>query len=176
MLVAGIGNIFFGDDGFGVEVAAHLANGPVPVGAKVVDYGIRGLHLAYELLDGYDALVLIDAMPLGEVPGTVALVQAEVPATPVDPDPEEGGPAIDAHTMSPAVVLATLANLGGSVERVLVVACQPATVTGGIGLSDPVAAAVEPAVALVHDVLADLLQDTDPVPASAGTQPTEITP
>lgn len=176
VLVAGIGNIFFGDDGFGVEVATRLARSPVPAGVKLVEFGIRGLHLAYELLDGYDALVLIDTMPIGEAPGTVALVEAEVPTAPVAPDPEEQGPAVDAHTMSPAVVLATLANLGGSVERVLIVACQPATLTDGIGLSDVVATAVDPAVALVYEVVADLLPATKAVPAPAGTRPTETTP
>lgn len=165
VLVAGIGNIFFGDDGFGVEVAARLDQEPVRAGARVVDFGIRGLHLGYELLDGYDALVLVDAMPIGDTPGTIALVEAEVPAAPVDPDPEETGPAIDAHTMSPAVVLNTLANLGGSVDRVLVVACQPANLTDGIGLSDVVAAAVDPAVTMVHEVLADLLS-APPTPAT----------
>ncbi len=167
VLVAGIGNIFFGDDAFGVEVAARLVQEPVPAGAKVVDFGIRGLHLAYELLDGYDALVLVDAMPIGEVPGTIALVEAEVPTAPTEANPAETGPAIDAHTMSPAVVLNTLANLGGSIDRVLVVACQPATLTDGIGLSDVVAAAVDPAIAMVQEVLADLL----PAPAIPATNP-----
>jgi len=166
VLVAGIGNVFLGDDGFGVEVVDRLRRRPVPAGAKVVDFGIRGLHLAYELLEGFEALVLVDALPLGEAPGTVALVEAEVPDAP-EPDPEVTGPALDAHTMSPAVVLGTLAHLGGSVDRVLVVGCQPATVAEGMGLSDDVAAAVDVAVAMVDDVLAELLPIPDhqePVP------------
>ena len=77
VLVAGIGNIFFGDDAFGVEVAQRLAGRPMPEGVKVVDFGIRGVHLAYELLDGYDALVLVDALPMGEPPGTVAVIEPE---------------------------------------------------------------------------------------------------
>ncbi len=161
ILVAGIGNIFLGDDGFGVEVVDRLTRRPIPAGAKVVDFGIRGLHLAYELLDGYDALVLVDALPLGDEPGTVALIEAEVPDAP-EPDPEVTGPAIDAHTMSPAVVLGTLAHLGGSIDRVLVVGCQPATVAEGMGLSHLVAAAVDTAVAMVDDVLAELLPAADP--------------
>ena len=169
VLVAGIGNIFLGDDGFGVEVIGRLAGRPMPAGVKVADFGIRGLHLAYELLDGYDVLVLIDAMPIGDAAGTVALVEAEVPAAPVtDPDdPEAVDPALDAHSMSPAVVLASLAKLGGSVDRVLVVACQPATVADAMGLSDAVAAAVDPAVDAVVGLIADLV----PVP-SPPTQPT----
>lgn len=162
VLVAGIGNVFLGDDGFGVEVVDRLGGRPVPDGVKVVDFGIRGLHLAYELLDGYDALVLVDALPLGDEPGTVALVEAEMPGAPTDPDPEVTGPAVDAHSMSPAVVLATLAHLGGSVERVLVVGCQPATVAEGMGLSEVVAAAVDTAVAMVDDVLAELLPSDHP--------------
>ena len=76
-LVAGIGNIFFADDGFGVEVARRLDEREVPAGVRVADFGIRGVHLAYELLDGYDLLVLVDAMPLGEPPGTVAVIEVE---------------------------------------------------------------------------------------------------
>jgi len=171
VLVAGIGNIFFGDDGFGVEVIERLAGRPVPEGVKVVDFGIRGLHLAYELLDGYDALVLIDALPIGEAPGTVALVEAEVPEAPTEPDPEATGPAVDAHSMSPAVVLSTLAHLGGTIDRVLVVGCQPATVAEGMGLSDVVAASVDQAVALVEEVLADLAADTDLSTDPEGTEP-----
>ena len=75
MLVAGIGNIFLGDDGFGVEVANRLAAEPMPAGSEVADFGIRGVHLAYELLEGYDGVVLVDAVAMGEAPGTVALIQ-----------------------------------------------------------------------------------------------------
>ena len=171
--VAGIGNVFFGDDGFGVAVAERLAREPVADGVIVADYGIRGVHLAFDLLDGCDLLVLIDALPIGEPPGTVALFEPDLPWAPADDDPVEadpgtGGPShvdqpgvdppvLDAHSMSPAVVLATLAGLGGSVERVLVVGCEPASIDEGIGLSDVVASAVEPAAKLVRDVLADSL-------------------
>lgn len=169
VLVAGIGNIFLGDDGFGVEVVDRLARRPIPAGVEVVDFGIRGLHLAYQLLDGYDVLVLIDALPLGESPGTVALVEAEMPASPA-PDPEVTGPAMDAHAMSPAVVLATLAHLGGSVDRVLVVGCQPATVAEGIGLSGPIAASVDQAVTMVADLLAELTHHRN-LPTDERTEP-----
>jgi len=148
VLVAGIGNIFFRDDGFGVAVADRLAMMPARAGVTIADYGIRGVHLALDLLDGYDLLVLIDALPVGEEPGTVVLFEPEVPDT--------IGATVDAHSMSPAVVLATLSGLGGSIERVLVVGCQPETIEGGIGLSDVVAASVEPAAAMVGEVLDDV--------------------
>jgi hydrogenase maturation protease len=162
VLVAGIGNIFFGDDGFGVEVANRLLQRPVPRGVKVVDFGIRGVHLAYELLDGYDVLVLIDALPIGDAPGTVALIEPELPEPP-DPG-DDVAPTVDAHSMSPALVLGMLAGLGGSVDQIYVVGCQPETIEERIGLSEPVAAAVEPAVDLVDEVLADLC-------AAAGRRP-----
>jgi hydrogenase maturation protease len=159
VLVAGIGNIFLGDDGFGVEVAARLADTPVPDGVRVADFGIRGVHLAYELLDGYDALVLVDAVPMGEMPGTLAVIEPEPPASePADGD--DLAPVVDAHSMSPGVVLGTLAGLGGTVVRIVVVGCEPATLDEGIGLSPPVAAAVDPAVDLCHRLLADI---TEPV-------------
>ncbi len=148
VLVAGIGNIFLGDDGFGVEVANRLAGREVPDDVRVAEYGIRGVHLAYDLLDGYDLLVLVDTVPMGAAPGTVAVIE-------IDPDDVGSAtePTIDAHTMTPAAVLGTLANLGGRIARVLLVGCQPAVLDDGIGLSAPVAAAVEPAVDEVLDLL-----------------------
>jgi hydrogenase maturation protease len=140
-LIAGIGNIFLGDDGFGVEVAARIDRANLPEAVDVADFGIRGIHLAYELLDGrYDTLILVDAIPLGDdSPGTIALLD-------VDPDEIAGGEGpLDAHTMSPHVVLAALASLGGHIDRVLVVGCQPADVDERMGLSEPVAAAVDEA-------------------------------
>jgi hydrogenase maturation protease len=149
-LVAGIGNIFFADDGFGVEVARRLVGREVPAGVRVADFGIRGVHLAYELLDGYDLLVLVDAMQLGKPPGTVAVVEVEL-------DSAEPIGGLDAHTMTPATVVANLERLGGHVERIIIVACQPAAIEEGIGLSPAVAAAVDGAVDLVLDVLNDSL-------------------
>ena len=148
VLVAGIGNIFLGDDGFGVEVIKNIDATSVPEGTTAVDFGIRGVHLALELLEGYDALVLIDAMPLGEPPGTVAIFEPDVES--VDPT------SVDAHSMSPAVVLGLLAGMGGHVSRVVVVGCQPLSLDEGIGLSGPVSAAVGPAIEAVHQVLADI--------------------
>jgi hydrogenase maturation protease len=148
VLVAGIGNILLGDDGFGVEVVTHIDATSLPDCVKVADFGIRGVHLSYELLDGYDALVLVDAMPMGERPGTVAIFEPDVES--VDPT------GVDAHSMNPAVVLGLLSSMGGHVPRVVVVGCEPLTVDEGIGLSEPVAAAVAPAVETVRRVLTDI--------------------
>jgi hydrogenase maturation protease len=173
VLVAGIGNIFLGDDGFGVEVANRLVARPeaTPDTVRIEDFGIRGVHLAYELLEGYDALVLLDAVPMHEPPGTLAVIEV---GTDLVPEPgDEPAAIMDAHSMSPATVLSLLAGLGGAglggkLERILVVGCEPATVEEGIGLSDPVAGAVEPAVALVEEVLGDLLTELHTQP---NTQP-----
>jgi hydrogenase maturation protease len=164
VLVAGIGNIFLGDDAFGVEVAKLLSERPLPAGTRVTDFGIRGVHLAYELLDGYDCLILIDAVPMGEPPGTLVVIEPEVAAV------TDGGiddpPVVDAHSMSPDVVLGTLARLGGEVERVYVVGCQPASFEEGIGLSPPVAAALEGAADLCAELVAQMIQ---PVGKGTGT-------
>ncbi len=151
VLVAGIGNVFQRDDAFGVEVAQRLAAGDVPPGTQVSDFGIRGVHLAYELLEGYRALVLVDAVPMGEPPGTLAVIEPQV--EPIS-DPSGGTPALDAHTMSPDVVLAILSRLGGSLERVYVVGCQPADLREGMGLTPAVEAAVDGAVDLCLELLA----------------------
>lgn len=154
-LVAGIGNIFLGDDGFGVEAVRRLTAHELPAGAEAADIGVRGVHLAYRLLDGYDTLVLVDATRRDGPPGTVYLLEAPAPGT-VEPQ----APALDGHRMGPDAVLALLATLaagtGGTVpQQVYVVGCEPATTEEGIGLSAPVAAAVDEAVALVLRVLTD---------------------
>ena len=151
ILVAGIGNIFLQDDGFGVEVAKRLADSELPEGVKVADFGIRGVHLAYEMLDGgYDMTILIDAAPRGEAPGTVYLIEPDL-----DIDAQQSA-SMDAHSMDPQVVFATLKSLGGSPRRVLIVGCEPLVIDDGIGLSEPVGRAVEEAVRLVHSVVDDL--------------------
>lgn len=146
ILVAGIGNIFLGDDGFGSEVARVLAASPLPDDVQVTDYGIRGMHLAYDLLVGYDALVLVDTVPNRGSPGTIHVLE-------VGPD-DLGEGELDAHGMQPTAVLASLGALGGALPpRTIVVGCEPATVEERIGLSAPVAAAVEPAAATVRELL-----------------------
>lgn len=164
VLVAGVGNIFLGDDGFGVEAVRRLGEHPLPAGVELVDFGVRGVHLAYQLLDGYRMLVLLDATARGGAPGTVYLIEAG------DEEPlEPAGPALlDGHRMGPDAVLALLATLsagtgGTPPARVLVVGCEPASLEEGIGLSAPVAAAVDEAVAVVRDLLATVGTGQAPV-------------
>jgi hydrogenase maturation protease len=146
-LVAGLGNIFLGDDGFGSVVARQLVSAPLPDAVEVVDVGIRGVHLAYQLLDGYDTLVLVDATQRGEPPGTVTVLESSLDSAVGD------APPIDPHALGPDAVLSLLARLSGelgvSVRRVLVVGCEPENLAEGIGLSQPVAAAVPVAVQAV---------------------------
>lgn len=177
VLVAGIGNIFLGDDGFGPEVVRRLAGDELPADVGVVDYGIRGLHLAYDLLDGYAGLVLVDAVPGQAVPGSLRVLevgsenlgQADVGgggpngSGPSGDDVDGGGlggGGLDAHSMDPVTVLASVRALGGRLPRTFVVGCVPACLDEGIGLSLAVAAAVEPAAATVRALLADELTAT----------------
>jgi hydrogenase maturation protease len=157
VLVAGIGNLFLGDDGFGPEVARRMAAAdsgePVPDGVRVVDYGIRGMHLAYDLLDGVGALVLVDALP-GEGPaGTLTVVE-------VGPD-DLGDGEFDAHGMDPVAVLASLEAMGGRLPPTYVVGCRPADLSEGIGLSDPVARAVGDAVVTVRRLVDEIVRGSD---------------
>ena len=157
VLVAGIGNIFQSDDAFGIEVATALAGWTLPPGVRVEDFGIRGVHLAYELLEGYDALVMIDAVPMGEPPGTLAVIEPELDSAETS---GSGGDVavVDAHTMNPDVVLATLRRLGGSVEKILIVGCQPADLQDGMGLTPAVAAAVEDAAQLCFQLVSEMVE------------------
>jgi hydrogenase maturation protease len=151
ILVAGVGNVFLRDDAFGVEVVRLLAERPQPPGVQIRDYGIRGVHLAYELLDGYDLFVLVDAAPRGEAPGTVTVLEVELPG----PD---ALPVIDAHSLTPDAIFGLLSSLGGHPGRNLVVACEPAEVDAGMGLSDPVRAALPHAVRIVEEIVAQVDQ------------------
>ncbi len=147
MLVAGIGNIFLGDDGFGVEAANRLASEDLPDEVAVRDFGIRGLHLAYEMLDGgYATTVLLDAVPRGGAPGSLYLIEPELESL-------EAAPAPDAHAMDPGTVLATLKALGGVPGRVLIVGCEPESVEERMGLSTPVANAIGEAVRFVREII-----------------------
>ena len=157
VLVAGLGNIFLGDDGFGAEVARRLATASLPDWVQVADYGTSGMHLMYDLADGFDTVILIDAAPRGGEPGAVYLLELD-PADhrPAQGDAEPGSavsPFFDAHGMQPDVVLGMLGVLGGQTHRILVVGCEPASTDYGIGLSEPVAAAVDTAVTMVTDLV-----------------------
>lgn len=157
VLVAGIGNIFRTDDGFGCAVVARLgdgvrwADGSRRDGVRVVDYGIRGMHLAYDLLEGWDVLVLVDAVPDRGSPGRVEMLQIGAD----DVAPGAPGRQLDAHRMDPATVLANLRALGGQLPaRTLLVGCQVADTADGMGLTPPVEAAVDEAVGAVRSLLA----------------------
>ncbi|MFG2988630.1 hydrogenase maturation protease [Streptomyces sp. NPDC048257] len=160
VLIAGIGNVFLGDDGFGVETVRALGAHPLPDGVEVVDFGVRGVHLAYQLLDGYDTLLLIDAAARGGEPGTLYLIEADGSAGtgPQDGDGAPPPPVLDGHHMSPDAVLALLDTLCAGTgatppRRTLVLGCEPAGVEEGIGLSAPVAAAVPEAVRMALDLI-----------------------
>ncbi|MFL6127272.1 hydrogenase maturation protease [Actinophytocola sp.] len=144
VLVAGVGNIFLGDDGFGVEVARRLSTAPLPDSVRVVDYGVRGMHLAYDLAGAAPELtIIVDATARGDPPGTVHVVDLALPSTPDD------STLLDAHGMQPDVVLALVRLLGADPGRVLLVGCEPADLAEGMGLSPPVARAVDTAVRVV---------------------------
>jgi hydrogenase maturation protease len=153
VLVAGIGNIFNADDGFGVEVAHRLGARTLPEWVKVEDFGIRGMHLAYEMLDGgYTTTILVDASPRGQPPGTVYLIEPDLTAMPMATMPVQM--VADAHGMHPGAVFRMLASLGGVPGRVLIVGCEPASIDEEIGLSVPVARAVDEAVELIAELVA----------------------
>jgi hydrogenase maturation protease len=156
ILVAGVGNIFLGDDAFGVEVAQRLLRRGLPDGVRVVDFGIRGLDLTYALLDGYEAVVLVDAAPRGERPGTLYVL--EVPNGAAEGEPV----AVEGHDLDPAKVLRLAAAMGGRTERLFLVGCEPAPTPEAdemaMGLSEPVRAAVEEAVPLVESLVRRLLR------------------
>ena len=154
ILVAGIGNVFLGDDGFGVAVAQRLSSGELPPGVEVADFGIRGMDLAYALQREYEAVVFVDTAPRGETPGTISVIEPEL-------DPDEV--VIDTHGMDPVRVLGLARALGRVPEQVLVVACEPERIVHGEHdedlvdeLSPPVAAAVDEAVQLVAELAAEL--------------------
>lgn len=156
VLVAGIGNIFLGDDGFGSEVVRRMSTKDLPSRVRVADYGIRGMHLAYDLVAGeYDLTVLVDATMRGDAPGTVYVVELDLPGDPKQPPGEMVTPAqiLDAHGMQPDVVLNLVALLGGDPGRVLLVGCEPAVLDHRMGLSPAVAAAVDTAAGAVADIV-----------------------
>ncbi len=153
ILVACIGNIFLGDDGFGVEVARRLANQALPEGVRVVDFGIRSYDLAYALMEDWAFVILVDAVPRGGEPGTVYVIEPELPTSEAPP-----APALDAHTMNPVAVLQMVAMLGGEVRRMVVVGCEPSSADpeeAVMELSAPVRAAVDEAVRVVEELIAN---------------------
>jgi hydrogenase maturation protease len=165
VLVAGIGNIFHGDDGFGVAVAGLMAEAPLPTGVDVVDFGIRGLDLAFALTGGYRLAILIDTVQRGEAPGTLYLIEPE-PADPVEE-------AISPHQIEPTDVLRLTRILGGPCAQVLLIGCEPASFgppdEGRIGLSGEVALAVPGAAEMALAAIADWMRQNPP--EAGGLQP-----
>ncbi len=155
VLVAGVGNIFLGDDGFGVEVVRRLAEREMPEGVEVKDFGIRGMDLAYALQEDYEVVVFVDAVPRGEEPGTVYLIEPEIE--------EDGEVSLDTHGMDPVKVIKLSRALGAEPTRTLVVGCEPRVVLSGedyddmsMELSEPVQAAVGEAVKLVESLVEEI--------------------
>lgn len=149
ILIAGIGNIFLGDDGFGVEAARRLAERGLPPGVRVQDFGIRGYDLAYALLGHQELTILMDAAPCGDEPGAVYLIEPDLK------DDDEAGP-MDAHAMNPARMLRLARSMGSVTSRVLVVGCEPLTLggeEGHMGLSEVVSCAVEEALKLIGNLI-----------------------
>ena len=151
ILVAGIGNIFLGDDAFGVEVVQQLTSRCLPQKVQLVDFGIRSYDLAYALMDEWDLVILVDAVPRGGQPGTIYTIEAELPET-------AGAVAPDAHSMNPVSVLQLVQALGGNPGRLLVVGCEPSNLgadeDGGFGLSPPVQEAVSQAIQVIEELVA----------------------
>ncbi len=177
ILIACVGNIFLGDDAFGVEVAQRLMRSGLPDAVRVVDFGIRGLDLTYALLDGYETVILVDATPRGGPPGTLYVLEPSL-----DGSDDTAGPGlVETHGMDPVKVLRLAAAMGGSCGRLLLVGCEPTPfheeddMSGG--LSDPVRAAVDEAVVLIESLAARVLRGEE-IRAGGNdvTHPQEVRP
>lgn len=157
VLIAGIGNVFLGDDGFGVEVARRLAGeAQLPPEADVVDAGIAGLHLAFRLVEGYELFIAVDAVTRGEAPGTLYVLEPRLDEDDGDGDGDGDRAAMaDAHSIDLRAVLAMVRSLGGTLGRVVVVGCEPADLDERMGLSPAVTAAIEPAIRRVRQLAVD---------------------
>ena len=166
ILVACIGNVFHGDDAFGVEVAKALSQMELPDAVQVTDFGIRSYDLAFAMLDGYEAVIFVDAAPRGKNAGTVFLLEADAGSVSLE------GP-VGGHSMDPQTVLRLVEAMGGYDGRVLVVGCEPATLEPNqtLSLSAPVREAVAPAVELIIETLGELLSEK---PANESVQNTRL--
>jgi hydrogenase maturation protease len=150
ILIAGIGNIFLGDDGFGSEVARQLMRREWPAAVRVEDVGIRGFDLAFALLDAPELTILIDAVPRGSQPGTLYKIEPEL-------DEMDQGMTIETHGMNPMKVLAMVKSMGGKLNRIFLIACEPQTLggeEGQMGLSPPVQLAISEAVRMIEELVA----------------------
>lgn len=157
-MIAGIGNLFLGDDGFGCELARRVAERPLPQAVRVVDFGIRSLDLTYALLEEYQAVILLDAAPRGHAPGTLSIIPPQIEAAP--------NILFDGHAMNPVKVLEAVSALGGGVDHVLLLACEPTPRDPDAdwerALSDPVRSALAAAVEMVESIVARLINGGGP--------------
>jgi hydrogenase maturation protease len=172
ILVAGVGNVFLGDDGFGVEVVRRLAGRKLPEGVEVVDFGIRGMDLVYALQGYYEAVIFVDATPRGEKPGTVYLLEPEIE--------EDGEVVLDTHGMDPVKVIKFARALGAKLTRTFVVGCEPQVVISAedyedmlMELSEPVRAAVEEAAKLVESLVEEISRGGERVQPGRPAEPFE---
>ncbi len=160
ILIAGIGNIFLGDDAFGSEVARKLQQRELPAEVSVVDFGIRGFDLAYALLDDHEVTILVDATPRGGAPGTIYTIEPEV--SELD-ELDTESLVVETHGMNPMKVLAMVKSMGGVFRRILLIGCEPAPLEseeGQLGLSEPVGYAVDEAVKIIESMLGKILAET----------------
>ncbi len=158
IMVAGVGNMFMKDDGFGGAVIKRMLDKKFPEGVEVKDFGTGGLKLAYDLMRGYDALILLDASSRGEKPGTLYVIEPN--EDDINADLEQGGP-IDPHGADPATVLRFVKSIGSWPATVRIVACEPETVEDfDIGLSESVSASIDKAVELVDEIIKEIYADT----------------
>jgi hydrogenase maturation protease len=164
ILVAGIGNIFLGDDAFGCEVIQRILRHRLPDYVRVEDFGIRGFDLAYALMEDYEAVILVDAVPRGEQPGTLYTIEPDLTAV------DDSGPVemiVETHGMNPMKVLAMVKALGGEPKRILLIGCEPLpSDEERMGLSEPVEAAVDEAVGMVESLIARITGDQTATVAS----------
>jgi hydrogenase maturation protease len=165
ILIAGIGNIFFGDDAFGCEVAAQLMRRPLPEGVRVIDFGIRSYDLAYAMMNGPDVTIFIDATPRGQPPGTIYLLEPDKNIL-----DSNFGEVVNAHSMNPVRVLQLIHSLGGQPGRLYLVGCEPAvleTEEGAMELSEKVQAAVAPAIEMIETLIREILEEAgNPAPVA----------
>jgi hydrogenase maturation protease len=154
VMIAGVGNMFMQDDGFGGAVIKKMQHKNFPEGVEIKDFGTGGLKLAYDLMRGYDGLILLDASPRGEKPGTLYVIEPN--QDDINPDLQQGGP-IDPHGADPATVLRFVKSIGSWPGKVIIVACEPEAVGDfEIGLSAPVMAAIDKAIEMVEDIVNDI--------------------
>jgi hydrogenase maturation protease len=157
VMIAGVGNMFMKDDGFGSAVIKKILDKKFPEGVEVKDFGTGGLKLAYDLMKGYDGLILIDASRRGGQPGTLYVIEPD--ENDINPDLEKGGP-IDPHGADPATVLRFVKSIGSWPAKVVIVGCEPETVDDfEIGLSEPVNASIDKAVDMVEDIIKEIYTD-----------------